>query len=100
LARQKTFANPPLEKFIHEKKMKKHLEDCNVKVVARPSSCIHNVEENMNSVDVEQELLVNDNNSTSSTVCMPAYVTIKEEEASPSTKRVRLDYDDSKSVLP
>jgi len=40
-----------------------------MKVVVRFSTCIHNVEENINSVDVEQESLVNDNNTTSSTVC-------------------------------
>jgi len=69
-----------------------------MKVVARLSTCIHNVEENMNSVDVEQESLVNENNSTNSIVCMAAYVMIKEEEASPPTLCARLDYDDSKSV--
>ena len=37
-------------------KVKKHLEDCNTKVVARLSTCIHNIEENMNSVDVENHL--------------------------------------------
>ena len=63
-------------------------------VVARFSACIRNVEENMDYVDVKQELL--DGNSTSSTVCMLASITIKEEKASPPTKRVR--YDDSKSV--
>ena len=64
-------------------KVKKHLEDCNMMAVARLSTCIRNVEENsiMNSVDVEQEPLVNVDNSISSTVCMPANVTIKEEEA-------------------
>jgi len=66
-------------------KVKKFLEDCNMKVVTRLSTCIHNVEENINSVDVEQESLVNDNNSTSSTVCMSGNITIKEEEASPPT---------------
>ena len=65
-----------------------------MKVVARLSACICNVEENMDSVDVKQEPL--DGSSTSGTVCMPASITIKEEKASPPTKRVR--YDDSKSV--
>ena len=73
-------------------KVKKHLEDCNMKVVARLSACIRNVEENMDSVDVKQEPL--DGSSTSSTACMPTSITIKEEKASPPTKRVR--YDDSK----
>ena len=74
-------------------KVKKYLEDCNMKVVARLSACIRNVEENMDSVDVKQEPL--DVSSTSSTACMPTSITIK-EKASPPTKRVR--YDDNKSV--
>ena len=79
-------------------KAKKHLEDCNMMVVARLSTCIHSVEENTNSVDVEQQLLAIVDSSTSSTVCMPANITIKQEEASPPRKRVKLNCDDSKSI--
>ena len=62
-------------------KVKRHLEDCNmkvnVKVAASPSVCAN------------QELL--DNNSTSGTDCMPSTSIMIKEEASPPSKRVRLD---------
>ena len=74
-----------------DKDLKKHLEDCNMMVVARLSTCIRKYEQC-------EEPLVNVDNSTSSTVCMPANVTIKEEEASPPRKHIRLNYDDGKSV--
>ena len=89
-------------------KVKMHLEDCNMKVVSRPSSYVcmdHVQEENMKSLEVKQEPLDVDDNQTSNTVCIPqlsrststASVTRK-EEGSPPMKRSRLDYDDSKCV--
>ena len=60
---------------------KRHLEDCNMKVimkvVAGPSGCAN------------QELL--DSNSTSGTDCMPSASIMIKEEASPPSKRVRLN---------
>ena len=52
-------------------KVKMHLEDCNMKVVSRPSSYVcmgHVKEENMKSLEVKQEPLDVDDNQTSSTV--------------------------------
>ena len=48
-------------------KVKKYLEDCSMKVMARPSG-IHNIAEK-ERINTEQESL--DGNFTNSTVCMP-----------------------------